>query len=235
MIGNALRVEIERFAVDRIRKSGLFRMAEDGRVGRACIRAYLENIHYLISHTPQCLQLAVDRSREKGLPEVARFFERKLAEETGHDVWAERDIASVSDSGAVRVPQVTDAMRDLVSFILATIEREPVLYLSYVLFAEYFTVVIGPEWVRLLDERCGIPRGSMTVIANHIELDVDHVEHALDEIDDLVGDPALLPAMREVLRESMARFEQFCVELADAYEGHDEQRRAVDSAHVSAA
>lgn len=236
MIGNALRVDIERFAAGRIRKSPLFKMAEDGLITRACLREYLENIHYLVSCTPPCLERAAERAREQGQVALEAHFRNKLKEETGHDVWAERDIASVADSSTRLQTRPTAGMEAMVAHVRATIEREPLLYLAYILFAEHFTVVIGPEWIRLLEERCGIPSSSLSVVTNHVELDVEHVEHALDEIDDLVGDPAKLSALREVLMTSMDCFEQFCGDLASTHRGaHERVARASSDVRVSAA
>jgi len=76
----------------------------------------------------------------------------------------------------------------------------------------------------------------MTVVGNHIELDRDHVEAALDEIDALVADPTKLPRMREVLLDSFAHFDRFCAEvtsLRDASYGSGLSRDA--ARHVSAA
>lgn len=235
MIGDALRIEIERFAMVRIRRNEMFRMAERGEVTRSCIRGYLENLHYLISQSPRCLRRAGERSRDTGLSAVAEFFEHKLEEEFGHEIWAERDIASMSDSSTMLISGVLPAMQDLVAYIDETIERDPALYLAYILFAEYFTVMIGPVWLQLLEERCGIPRTSMTVVDKHVDLDVEHAEHGFEQVDDLVGDPAMLSTMREVLLGSMDRFERFCTELASTHADHDERARTVSSPQVTAA
>jgi hypothetical protein len=73
----------------------------------------------------------------------------------------------------------------------------------------------------------------MTVVANHAELDREHVQEALDEIDELVGDPRKLPRMRAVLLESMTRFDRFCAEITE--ERTHDARASRASQHVSAA
>ena len=103
--------------------------------------------------------------------------------------------------------------RALLAFLESTIDEDPALYLAYILFAEYLVVLLGPEWLTLLEERCGIPRSSMTVIGNHVELDKEHVEEALAHIDDLVSDPRKLSRMREVLLQTIEHFERFCDEV----------------------
>lgn len=216
MIADALRAEIETFAKTRIRENLLFRMAEEGTVDVPCIRAYLTNIHYLLRQTPICLVRARKRALAAGDMPLAEHFKAKLEEEAGHFRWAEDDLASLP-SIAEATPGVLASMQRNVDYVVRTIDDEPALYLAYILFTEYFTVVVGPEWLRLLEDRCGIPRTSMTAIDKHIELDQDHVEEALESIDDLVGDPKLLPRLRTVLRDTMDNFCAFCTELAETH------------------
>ncbi|MBX3200227.1 MAG: hypothetical protein KF894_18975 [Labilithrix sp.] len=216
MIADALRADIETFAKTRSRQNLLFQMAEQGNVDAVCIRAYLTNLHYLLRHTPICLVRARKLAIARGDHPLADHFKHKLVEEAGHFRWAEDDLASLPATVEAS-PGVLASMQRHVAFIIRTIDEDPSLFLAYILFGEYFTVVLGPEWLRLLEERCGIPRSSMTVVDKHIEIDQGHVEEALDSIDDLVGEPHMLPRMREVLRESMDHFYAFCTELAEVH------------------
>jgi pyrroloquinoline quinone (PQQ) biosynthesis protein C len=216
MIADALRADIETFAKTKCRENLLFRMAEEGNVDAVCIRAYLTNLHYLLRHTPICLVRARKRALALGDQKLADHFKHKLVEEAGHFRWAEDDLASLP-AALEASPGVLRSMERHVAFVVDAIDENPSLFLAYILFGEYFTVVIGPEWLRLLEERCGIPRTSMTVIDKHIEIDQGHVEEALDNIDDLVGEPRMMPRMREVLRDSMDNFYAFCTELAETH------------------
>jgi len=161
----------------------------------------------------------------------------KLSEEAGHDKWAEADLLTLNADPGDR--GVQPSIRELVDYIHNIIDREPILYLAYILFAEYLTVSVGPKWLHLLEEKCKVSSGAMSVVAKHIELDKFHVEEALDCIDDLVGDPAKLPLLREVLRASMAYFERFMTELANNYDTEVPDDRAsgttVSTAHAPAA
>ncbi len=222
MIADALRAEIDRYAARMRRSNPLFYKAEDGTLTPACMTRYLTNVHFLICHTPVYLVRARDRAQQLGDGPLAQHYEQKRCEEQGHDAWADRDIERMSV--ALPAParrDVLPSIRDLVAFLAATIDEDPALYLSYILFAEYLIVLLGPEWLRMLEERCGIPRSSMTVIGNHIELDREHVEEALDQIDDLVGHPRKLQRMREILLETLVLFDRFCAEVTDetAYRG----------------
>jgi hypothetical protein len=214
MIATALRAEIDDYARRMRRSNPLFLKAEDGSFSRDHLMAYLRSIHGLVWHTPVFLLRARDRARELGQDALAEHYEAKRLEEHGHDEWAENDIASVSSAARARLsPEVAPTMDELLEYLRSTIDRDPTLYLAYILFAEYLTVLLGDEWLALLDANCGIPRSSMSVVGNHVDLDKEHVEHALDQIDDLVDDPHKLAQMRAVLGETFDRFDLFCAEV----------------------
>ena len=217
MIGEALSHEIDVFAAGVRSQNPLFVQAEAGSLSLATVARYIANVHQLIRHTPYHLGKARDLSMARGDDALARHFAHKMVEEAGHDAWAARDLEGLSRRGAPPPSdKVTPAMGALIRHIESLIDEDPALYLSYILFAEKLVVLMGPEWLALLESRCGIPKSLLTIIGNHAELDKDHVSEALDEIDALVGDPKKLPAMRDALRRSMDRFAAFCSELASS-------------------
>ncbi len=119
-------------------------------------------------------------------------------------------------SGALRTeiqrfaPRTQDAARDLLMRTLATlVERsatdDPAARLAYRAFAEHVAVQLGV-----------------------LGADGSRVEQALDALDDLVEDPARLPALRQALRAFIQRFELQCDETV-----HVPRRRA--DVRVSAA
>jgi len=236
MIGNALRAQIVEYAVEMRRSNPLFYKAEDGTMTSQNISRYLANVHYLITHTPIHLARARDGARARGDHALATHYAHKIGEEVGHDEWAERDLSRVAPLLAAPVKrEVNASMRGLVEYIARVIDEDPALYLAYILFAEHLMVVGGPDWLQLLEERCGIPRTAMTVVGNHVDLDREHVEEALESIDDLVGDPRKLPRMRRVVAEAIAHFERFCTQVTET-EVSDEGRPACGAdRHVSAA
>lgn len=240
MIANALRVEIEQYAA-RIKTSNpLFRSAENGTMTPERIGRYLASVHFLVSHTPIHLGRARDGARARGDTPLAEHYRHKIGEEQGHDLWAERDLRRVSEmapsvpTGVASTPDVARSMRRLAAWLPSVIDEEPSLYLAYILFAEYLTVLMGPEWLRLLEERCGIPRTSMTVIGNHAELDREHCEEAFEHIDRLVADPRRLPRMREVLRQSIVMFERFCAEIVESEQVHGDVHGGRSDLHAAA-
>lgn len=231
MIGSALRAEIARYAVEMQRQNPLFTLARDGALTADCVARYLANVHEVVRHTPIYLARARARARALGHDALAAHYAGKLDEEVGHDEWAEQDLALVASQTLRVVDRATlPAIRSLLGYLGELIDEDPTLYLAYILFTEQLVVILGPEWLELLERRCGIPRTSMTVIDRHAELDKEHVEAALDEIDDLVGDPALLPKMREALLRSIAHFDRFCWEVTRM-----EECDAVPARNVSAA
>jgi hypothetical protein len=235
MIAAALRAEIEQYAARMRRSNRLYLGAESGSLVAAQVAAYLANIHHLLLYTPVYLRRARERAAALQQTALAEHYDQKFSEETGHDAWAERDIERVSGHASISARrEVVPSMQELLTFIASIIDEDPALYLSYILFAEQLVVILGPEWLQFLEERCNIPRSSMTVIGNHVELDREHVEQALDTIDDLVADPRKLPRMRAVLLETMASFDRFCIEITQE-RPYDSRASQQPAPHVSAA
>lgn len=230
MIADALRVEIDNYCA-RGRTNPLFLHAEAGTLGRDTVINYLVNIHILVTRTPGALNRARERSAELGLTLLEEHFRHKLREETGHDSWSESDIRLVSNQDVSHLHhRLLPSMAAIIDYADTMIEEDPATYLAHMLLVESVTVILGPPWIQLLEERCGISQQSMTIIGNHVELDREHVADAFDQIDDLVGDPRKLPMMRDVLRSVMSLFDRFC---SDLLETQHESNATV--AHVSAA
>jgi hypothetical protein len=216
MIGDALRVDIERYAARMPHENPLYYRAAGGTLSAEHLARYLKSVHVLVQHTPIHLDRAIRRAEALSEPTLVAHFRHKLEEEVGHDAWAERDLRHISRAGAVGIPAAAHpGLVALLRFLERIIDADPRLYLAYILFSEYLIVLLGPEWLDLLESRCGIPKTSMTVIGNHAELDREHAAEAFESIDALVGDPKMLGPMRAVLRESMALFDAFCVSVIE--------------------
>jgi hypothetical protein len=230
MIAVALKVQIERYAAEMPSSNPLYFMAANGELTNPQIARYLANIRYLLDHTLPLLTRAIERSTELGRPDLVAHYRQKLDEEVGHELWADRDLRRVGATLSSAPLDVVPAMHETIAFVERIIDEDPTLYLSYILLAEYLIVLLGPRWLVLLEERCGIPRTSMTVIGNHAELDRAHVEEAFERIDELVLEPTKLPRMREVLAESIQNFARFCEEVTNTQEcvrhGSDRYRSA---------
>jgi len=215
MIGNALRIDIEQW-VGRRGENAVFANAMAGTMTGDRLSRYLASLHYMIQHTPIHLKRARERARTLGDEALCRHFEHKFGEEQGHDVWAENDLETLERTHqSTSRGEVMPGALLLARHIEATIDDKPALYLAYIAFVEYMTVMVGPEWMSYLEERCGIARTNVSVIDEHIELDREHAEEGFAVMDDLVGDPAMLTPMRDALRQFMAMFDTYCAEAMD--------------------
>jgi hypothetical protein len=214
VIADALRVEVERYAADMPRHNSLYTGAANGRLTPEMVGYYLFNVRYLVRHTPAHLERARARSLALGGHALAAHYAAKHAEEQGHDRWADRDLERLRDGfGAAPRGDYSVGLLGLLSHIEALIDRDPALYLAYILFAEYLIVLMGPAWLALIEERCGIPRSMFSVIGNHVELDREHTCEGLAAIDTLVRDPAMLEPMLAVLRETFTHFDRFSADV----------------------
>lgn len=218
MIAERLKVEIETYAERLRRSSPLLRKAKSGELSPQAVQTFLWNIRYVLGETPHNLRLASSVAQARGQLELSRFYADKIGEEAGHDRWAEQDLLSLNpeldlDFGRTLAP--LDPLAELMTFLRSAIQREPSDFLVYMLFVEYLTVLLGPEWLAALEAGCGIPAASMTSIGHHVELDQHHV------LDDLESIRALLPCdadsagLLETLRRFMSYWERFYDQLAE--------------------
>lgn len=216
MLDTLLKENIERYCHRARETNPLFVRARKGELSPQHIHTYLTNVLFLIRHTPPYLQLARQRSAQLGLKDLEAFYASKLGEEQGHDAWAESDISKLKQAFRLEQapPGVSASMRELVLYLETVIERDPALYLPYILLAEYSTVLIGPSFLNDLREKCGIPPEMMSVIGNHAELDRNHV------IDDLAAIGKLLESKKshepflDVFQHSSRLYEQFCRDIS---------------------
>lgn len=212
MVAESLRQLVEDIREQARETYPLFSEARHGRVGPNHINAYLTSIHYLIQHTPIHLEKAEAQARDRGLHELSEFFSAKKGEEVGHDRWAENDLNQLKTMHDISPVGVAPSMVRLVSYLNELIEADPSLYIAYSFLAEYFTVLMAPEWLNNLEQYCAIPSSVMSVIGNHAELDKDHVADALSQIDRLV-DSSKLDPMRRAMLTAMDHYRNFTAEV----------------------
>lgn len=217
MIAEALRLDVERHARRAMTSNPLLRCAAAGEIGAAAVGRYLASLRYLLAITQDHLRRARDLARAAGHDALADHFDQKIVEEAGHDRWASQDLVVLSAGGGLsRAPDPVPSVVELAEFNLATIERDPRDYLAYVLWAEYFTVLVGSAFIRELVEHCGIDPNALTCLARHVELDQEHTDDGLDFIDRFVDDPARLAPMRDVLLSVVEIFDRATEEMLGA-------------------
>lgn len=187
--------------------------ARSGRVNAAMVLLYLSGLRYLVEQTSRLFVLAAERADEKNDLALSEHYRSKAQEERGHHLWAESDMAGISKAfEGLGSPEPSRALAELVAFLKLDIDASPVRYLGYALLAEYVTVAVGPDWLRALEQNCGISVEHLTVVANHVELDGEHVSEGLAEIDALTP-PAELVGMRTTIRTSIEHLDAFLSEL----------------------
>jgi hypothetical protein len=213
MIGIALRTDIESWAARRNERA-LFHMARDGKLTAAMVKRYIANVTWSIRRTAGHMKDARDRALELGHDPVAKFYAEKIHEEAGHEAWGDADLESLTRLVAAP-PAIIASFVELDAYVSEIIEKDPALYLAYLALAEYVTVLLGPELLQNIHEHCGVPRTSMTVVDNHIDLDRDHAEENFGVLDDLVVDPRMLAPLREALAKMLEFFDRFCEEVTE--------------------
>jgi hypothetical protein len=212
MIGTELQSQLNAFGEQLWNQAPLFAGARQGSVSPAIIQRYLANVLYLIRHTPIYLQLAYEQAQRRGFGDFAAFYKTKLAEEDGHDQWAETDLQSLGKNPDELGDVIAPSMRKLVTVLKDSILDDPTIYVGYIFFAEYLTVEVGPRWLEALSLHCGIPESSMSVVGNHIELDKEHIVEGLKAIDSLVDEARKTPLLL-ALQTYMVLFERLCEEI----------------------
>lgn len=207
MLSQSIKDSIDSFYQDIKSSNLIYLNAKEGKLGPQNIQRYLASVRYLIQHTPIHLRLALQESQRRNQTELAAYFETKLIEEVGHDKWAEEDLVRMGQT-----PQdtlVAPAIRKLVDNNEQLILQNPELYLIYIFFAEYFTVLGGPEWLAMLQNNCGIPTSQMSVVDNHVELDKSHVMDGIAEINKLITNSQDSETYLAALRGSMQVMNEF--------------------------
>lgn len=214
MIAADAKSRIEVAAAALSKSSPFFLKAREGQLSRLHIANYIYNIRFILSMTPVCLRRAAQRASELGNNELAEYYQAKLVEEDGHEEWAKSDLANLGFEDVSFDPsRVSEPAVSLMKYVAAVIDRDPRLYLIYIYFAEYITVRAGPELLEALDRACGIERAKLTAVANHEELDRDHVIEGASVITKFLGE-ADLEACRSVIARSQCHLESMFEDVA---------------------
>lgn len=182
--------------------------------------SFIKNVSYLTAHTPLHLSRAIKSAETQGFSNLSRYFQRKYTEETGHHLWGESDLREIESRFGVQQASIpiSNQMKSYIKGNEELIDRDPFLYFVYILFAEYFTVIAAPESLLAVQKSCKIPKEMMTIIANHAELDKDHIQQWALEARAVGLDPSKESHYMRGLQEIMQRYDHFCHELSRKYE-----------------
>jgi hypothetical protein len=210
-LATQLQTSIEAWADDLRQRSQISSFAKSGRLTPRAVALYLESLRYLLRNSQLNLLLAADTSKQLGCMELSAYFDRKASEERGHEHWAIDDLKRLPDAATVGV-RPSPAIVSLVELQRKLIAEHPVCFVAYALWAEYFTVLLGDEWLEALAS-CGFERTQITAITKHLEADREHAAHGFGEIDRLWdGQPDRTVIVAAVERAGRI-FEEFCDEI----------------------
>ena len=193
--------------------SRIFLAAQRGELTEEHLHAYVSGVLLQIRGVLPLIRRAEERARAIGDLPLAEHYAHKFREEGGHDLWAEEDLRRLSPSTPAPAGAGSPALTQLLKYLEEVVDRDPGLYLAYILLAEYLTVLVGPKWLEALETQCGVPQSKLSVLGNHIVLDREHVAEGVREIDALVTSADKREPMRQVLRTGMAYYERFWNEI----------------------
>lgn len=217
---NVLKEEIQNFSQYMLSDSPLFSGAKKGKITKDIILRYLSNINYLVEHTPIHLKNAISSSRKISNSALEEYYRDKFIEEQGHNLWAEKDVHSFGKN-AIDF-DLCSSMLNLTEYLNQITTKDPVAYIAYPLFAEYFTVLVGEPWLNDLETYCGIPKSQMSVVGNHVELDKHHVAHDFEHIEQIPLSDADRAKVLKSMKIAMSHIQNFAKEVVFGLDHHQE-------------
>lgn len=217
MSNEKVKIEIEIAAQNFLQSNPFINKARSGSLTRAQVTRYLKNILYSIEFTPIHLKAASLRAGELGLTEIAKFMNDKYIEEYGHDKWVRADLRKLGvPSELHNKKELTHGIIDLIKFVETLVYGNPLYYIAYITFAEYFTVLVAPELLDCIINKCGIPKSALTVVSNHGELDKKHVNDDFNTLKIFVDSPEKTKEFIQVIHKSAEIINQHFSECAEA-------------------
>jgi hypothetical protein len=189
----------------------LAQLARSGGLPAPALATYLESLRLVFESTVPSLRLAIERSKQLDDPALVGYFERKTQEELGHDRWAADDLQQLPAVARRNLDPAPSALR-LIELQRGLIADHPLYFVGYILWAEYFSVLVGDTWLDAL-EGSGYARPQLSALTKHIESDREHAAAVSDQIDTLWhGEPSQEDMLQAVRRASQL-FEAFCAEI----------------------
>lgn len=186
MFDQSIKTEIETATAQILASNRLVLAAQHGLMTKDLVVRYVKNCLFAVRHTPLHLVKARKAAESLGLTALASFMENKFNEEVGHDVWALNDLKSLkAPQPHLQDHDITNGNQQLMAWVGELCAHQPLYYIAYITFVEYFTVLAAPPFLESL-EKAGFPRSSLSVVALHEELDKDHLVRDLKAVVNLV-------------------------------------------------
>lgn len=212
-LAEELKQTIEQWSDGLVARSPIADILRRGALTPRAMALYLESLRYLFEHSERNLRLAAERCEELGRPELAAYLRRKASEEDGHDRWAIADLAKLPPSATADI-RPTPAVLALVELQSKFILSEPLLFVAYLQWTEYFSVYVGDLWLDAL-AMSGYERNQVTAIHNHLETDREHAAAGFREIDALARDFPHPERLIDAVEESGRVFELLLEEISN--------------------
>lgn len=202
MLAEQIKQSIEKYTINLQQNNLLLVKAQTGQLAQGNVTTYLYNLMYIFQQTTFYLSEAARRSRELGFMNLEKFLLDKIPEELGHDNWARQDLETFGiQAPSVDKSKLLSSTKELVKFVKDLIDEDPRLFLSYMVFVEYFTVLAGPQFLQDLETKCGIKKTSMTAIGNHEEADRHHSQEDFKIIDQVPYDTHFIKTLEHTLEK----------------------------------
>jgi hypothetical protein len=206
-----IKATIEVYAEHLRQHDRLLALAKRGGVGGKALALYLESLRYLFMQSQRNLGLAAERSEQLGDDALARYFAQKASEEQGHDAWAQADLASLPRELTEGV-QPSRAVVALTHLQRALIDEHPICFVVYALWAEYFTVLMGDEWLDAL-QASGHGRDRVSAVAKHVDADRAHAALGIAELDRLYRGQVEPSRLLFTVAQAGELFQAFCEDV----------------------
>jgi pyrroloquinoline quinone (PQQ) biosynthesis protein C len=222
MLANQMLSVVEECSEKMFLENPFSQAAALGLITEKQFTTYLHNLKWIFHNNTVYLQIAKARAEELNIKDLADFLESKFAEEVGHEQWAEDDlklrnaIPTSLNNAYSKDEFVLPSARRLIQYLDEIIKIDPTLFLSYMFFTEYFTVLVGPRFLQNLEKNCGIPISSVSSIAKHIEADQIHATEDIKIVTQLVKDAPQSKLMMDALYGSIRSINSFLAECVEA-------------------
>lgn len=211
-LAERLQHAIERYADGLVERTPIADILRRGALTPRAMALYLESLRYLFANSERNLRIAAERCESLGRTELAAYLHRKSTEENGHDRWAIADLARLpaTATDGVRPAPAVVALVDLQTELILD---EPLCFVAYLQWTEYFSVYVGDLWLDALAMN-GYPRSQVTAIHNHLDTDRDHAARGFSEIDALTRDFPHPERMFEAIDRAGRVFESLLDEVS---------------------
>ena len=163
----------------RFMGSRLIQHVMGGTVTLPLYKALLRETYHFVNRTPVHLRLAaarMDSAGEEG--QLRERFLRHAKEESGHDLWALRDLEALGeDIEAVKASDPLPFTAALIAYEHYTVtQQNPKSILGLEFAMEGLTAKAGGAAVQAIQAKLGIPDNAVTFFLKHAQLDAHHVE-----------------------------------------------------------